>query len=217
MSEPTQTTADRHELTKKLMSLPVKNGDVIYRKSDAKGPWGLPFCRLVAKATNAVYTHAAILFWEDKQLCVLEVSDTGTVLYRFLDWVDFCLDEDFVIYRHKDLTPFLEKRFYDSIMDFLDLDPSYDFTFSSEDKFYCSESVCYIYEEMGISICSPKLIKDIVSSSAWLKIRVGNWLYSKIAPDVCLNLEKPMYFVGNETNDGMMASKTMSKVFYSLD
>lgn len=77
----------------------MRSGDILYRYSDAKGPLGLPFTRIVANVTKSEYSHAAILFIENGEPHVLEINDQGTLRYRLLDWIDTCYGDNFSVYR----------------------------------------------------------------------------------------------------------------------
>ena len=81
----------------------MKSGDILYRYSDAKGPLGLPFTRMVADITKSEYSHSAILFIDHGEPCVMEVNDEGTLEYRLLDWIDTCYGTTFSVFRLKDL------------------------------------------------------------------------------------------------------------------
>lgn len=43
----------------------IMTGDVLYRKSDALGPFCIPFSKLVAILTKSLYSHASIVVKEN--------------------------------------------------------------------------------------------------------------------------------------------------------
>lgn len=187
-----------------LVKQNMRSGDILYRASDAKGPLGLPFTRLVASATNSEYSHAAIMFVENGEPNVLEVNDQGTLRYRLLDWIDTCYGKTFSIYRLKDLNEVKEDLLLKEIYKFLDEDPDYDLTFSSDDKYYCTESVIEIYRRaLNLELDPGSLIKDVVAPWKYYLLRGGSEIFSIFGTS--LPFDKRLYFVGNEKR-GMMSS-----------
>ena len=182
----------------------MKSGDILYRYSDAKGPFGLPFTKMVAAATKSEYSHSAMLFVENGEPHVLEVNDQGTLRYRLLDWIDTCYGTTFSVYRLKDIDNQKEERLLQEIYKFLNQDPDYDLTFSSDDKFYCTESVIEIYKRaLDIQLDPGYYIKDVVAPWKYYLLRIGSKLFSMFGTS--LPFDKKLYFVGNEQK-GMMSS-----------
>ena len=58
---------ERFNIMSELRKLGLKNGDILYRASDARGPFNLPFSRLVARVTKSKYSHAALAIVGQKQ------------------------------------------------------------------------------------------------------------------------------------------------------
>jgi len=182
----------------------MRSGDILYRYSDAKGPLGLPFTRIVSNITKSEYSHAAILFVENGEPHVLEINDQGTLRYRLLDWIDTCYGETFSIYRLKDLDDQKEASLLQEIYKILNDDPDYDFTFSDDKKYYCTESVAVIYKNaLGVDLPSY-FIKEVVPTWLYYVLRVGVFLFSFFGTS--LPFDRKMYFVGNE-QQGMMSSQ----------
>jgi hypothetical protein len=188
----------------KTIKRDMRSGDILYRYSDARGPLGLPFTRIVANVTKSEYSHSAMLFVENGEPHVLEINDEGTLRYRLIDWIDTCYGDHFSIYRLKDLDDQKESALLTQIYRILEEDPDYDFTFSNPDKFYCTESVIEVYRRaLGIEIDSGYLIKEVVPTWLYFVLRVGVFLFSYFGTS--LPFDKKVYFVGNE-NRGMMSS-----------
>lgn len=182
----------------------MRSGDILFRYSDVQGPLGLPFCRLVCRVTKSKYSHAAILFVENNEPYVLEVNDEGTLRYRLLDWLDTCFENRFSVFRLKDLDDLKEARLLYEIHKFLDQDPDYDFTFSSPDKFYCTESVVEIYERaFGFKLDEGKTLKELMPTWAYSVFCIGNQLFRLFGTSMPTNSK--LYYVGNEEH-GMIAS-----------
>ena len=183
----------------------MRSGDILYRYSDAKGPLGLPFTRMVADITKSEYSHAAILLIDNDEPCVMEVNDEGTLKYRLLDWIDTCYGTTFSVYRLKDLDKQKEFKLLTQIHMFLDKDPDYNFTFSDPNKFYCTQSVMHIYAQaLGIQLDSGYYLKDLMSTWKYTLLKMGNFFFSFFGTSLPFN--QRLYFVGNE-NRGMMASE----------
>jgi hypothetical protein len=145
---------------------------------------------------------------------VLEITDVGTVFYRLIDWLMFCIDGDLAVYQYDgELTDDQNDAVLSAIKKVIDDDMDYDYTFQDDTKYYCVENVVDIYKAAGIELCKPKLIKDIVGPRLWPVVVWGNWLYSKLTGGkASLPMDKGMYYVGNTTNGGLMASPHLVKV-----
>lgn len=182
----------------------MRSGDILYRYSDAKGPLGLPFTRIVSNITKSEYSHAAIMFVDNGQPYVLEINDQGTLRYRLLDWIDTCYGDNFSVYRLKDLDDQKESALLNEIHKMLEEDADYDFTFSNDNKYYCTESIAKIYKEaLGVEFPSY-FIKEIMPTLNYYVLRVGVFFFSFLGTS--LPFDRKMYFVGNE-QQGMMSSK----------
>lgn len=206
---------ERNAITEHLKNLPVQTGDILYRYSDAYGPFGLPFGKMVARTTKSRYSHAAIVLVEEDGLYVLEVNDQGTLKYRMVDWLDACYTAEFSIYRLKNIDETLRSKVEIEIRRILSEDPDYDFTFSDPKKLYCTESVALIYERAGAKFTEPLLIKDVMSSFKYRLLVIGNWLFSKVT-SCKLPLDVKCYFVGNEKL-GMMSSDKTELIYHFKD
>ena len=182
----------------------MRTGDILYRYSDARGPLGIPFTRMVANATKSEYSHAAMLIISEGEPEVLEVNDEGTLKYRLLDWIDTCYGNNFSVYRLKDLDDEKEAKLKEQMNKFLEEDPDYDLTFSSSDKYYCTESVIEIYKRaFDLQLDPGYYIKDIVTGWRYTLLYWGCWAFQIFGTS--LPFDKKLYFVGNETQ-GMMSS-----------
>jgi len=197
----------RYEIVEKLKKLPLQTGDILYRASNALGPLGIPFSRLVAKVTKSIYSHAAIILMMNGNEYVLEINDQGTLLYRLIDWLDTCYTKDFSIYRLKQFDDILIGNIENQILKILEDDPDYDFTFSDPDKYYCTESVAVIYQKVGIQLVEPDKIKDIVPKYLYYILRIGSWL-SGLISTATLPFNIGVYYVGNEKKGLMSSDKT---------
>lgn len=197
----------RHEIEQALKLLPLQTGDILYRASNAKGPLGLPFSRLVARATKSDYSHAAIVLMQNEEIYVLEVNDQGTLKLRFIDWLDTCYTKHFSVYRLKEINQLIIDLLEKEIRQVLKNDPDYDFNFSDPDKYYCTESVALIYERIGHPLIKPQLIKDVVSPLIYYILKTGSWLFSLFS-ETSLSFNQPLYFVGNEQHGMMSSEKT---------
>lgn len=201
-----------------LMSLGLKDGDVFYRSSKAKGPpFGLlPFTYLVEKLTESKYSHAAILIHlgeaESRQPFLLEVNDTGTTLIPLKDWLETCRTNDLIIQRHVNLDETLEKSLREKILFLIDKDPSYDFTFKDEQRFYCTEAVNWVYNEVGLEPWKSYYIFEITSAFQLYVLEWGSWFTSFFGAS--LPFDRKLYFVGNK-DTGMLNSDSMKTVFSS--
>ena len=116
--KPGPLNKDRFNIVQQIKQ-DMRTGDILYRYSDAKGPLGLPFTRLVANATKSEYSHAAMLIVNDGEPEVLEVNDEGTLKYRFLDWIDTCYGKNISVYRLKDLDDDKEAKLKEKMIGFM--------------------------------------------------------------------------------------------------
>lgn len=203
---------NRYKITEHLRHIPLQTGDILYRFSDAKGPFGLPFGKLVGRLTKSVYSHAAIVYLDKSEIYVLEVNDQGTLKFRMVDWLDACATKEFSVYRLKEFNFDLIDKIGDEICKIWKEDPDYDFTFSDSNKFYCTESVAAIYQNVGIQLVEPQYIKEIVPFFKYWLLAAGSWFVSLFS-DCKLPLNVKCYYVGNETQ-GLMSSEKTELIFH---
>ncbi len=205
---------DRHEIVNLLKGIPVQTGDILYRASNAKGPLGLPFSRMVADITKSPYSHAAILTMDETEPYVLEVNDQGTLKYRLIDWLDTCYTKEFAVYRLKDIDAATVAKVGEQINKILEEDPDYDFSFSdSSHKLYCVQSVALIYNNVGIKIWEPEYAQQIAPYWVYCLFKLGNPIFKLFGCHVPLDVK--LYYVGNKQR-GMMSSDKTYCVFHHL-
>ncbi len=197
---------ERKFIVEKLMGT-LRDGDILFRASNAKGPFGIPFCKWVQAITKSDYSHAAIVIMFNDYPCVLEVSDVGTRLYRLIDWLDFCVGGRLAVYRLRQPE---EERLREEMIQFMKWDPEYDFSFSDSKTFYCTESVAYIYDACGIKLMEPVYPKGLFKGWRWFAFLAVNWC-SKVFANKGFSLDVPGYFVGN-SDWGMMSSPDIVQV-----
>jgi hypothetical protein len=202
----------RFEIVEQLKYLPIKTGDILYRASNAKGPLGLPFSRIVARLSKSRYSHAAMALVEDEDVYVLEINDRGTLKYRLIDWIDTCYTGELSVYRLKSLTGEIKDNIEVEMRKVLNRDPDYDFTFSDDKKYYCTEVVAVIYNKIGMELIKPERIKDVISKWKYFLLSVGNLIISSIS-DCKLPLDNKLYYIGNE-NQGLMSSDKTKLVYH---
>lgn len=202
---------NRKEIAQKVKEIGIQNGDIFFRSSNAKGPFGLPFSRLVAFFTRSDYTHASVAVVEEDGIYLLEVNDRGTLKYRLIDWLDTCYSGKFSIHRLLDAPEGIEEKLENEIRKILKNDPDYDFTFQDPDKFYCTESVAHIYQQVGIQLVEPEYIKDIVPKWFYYILVVGNWFFAKFS-QASFPLDRKLYYVG-DSDHGLMSSDYLYCVY----
>lgn len=194
----------RFKIVKALQALPVKAGDIFYRHSNAYGPCGLPFSKLVGKLSRSKFTHATVALPEGKEIWMMEVNELGTWKMRLIDWLELVHTRNLRVYRLKNYNTDIEQKFIQEINRILELDPEYDFNFSSDDKLYCTESVAAVYQNVGHPLVEPEYLKDLLPPIAYQIIYWGNKVYYKLT-GCSMPFDKPLYYVGNEKK-GMMSS-----------
>jgi hypothetical protein len=201
----------RFQLMNKFEQIGLKSGDILYRASNAIGPLGLPFSRIVARVTKSLYSHAAIVFIENNEINVLEINDEGTLQFRMIDWIDYCYSSHLAIYRLKDFNEEKEKKLFGEIKKILSEDPEYDFTFSDPNKFYCTESIIEIYKRaFGIQLIEGRYIKDVVPTWLYFVLRLGSFALSPFGTTLPFN--EKLFYVGNKEN-GLISSSYTKEVF----
>lgn len=202
--------ANRKEIVADMMKIPLQTGDILFRHSNARGPFGIPFSWLVAKLTNSDYSHASVVVMENGQPEVFEISDKGTLKYRLIDWLDFVVGGKMHVYRLKKMNDGIRFRLQTVIYEMLNEDADYDFSFADPTKYYCVEAVAEVYKRAGIPLVEPELMKDVVKP----------WQYRIIAPINAIvrrltgkgfDVTTPLYYVGNSKR-GMMSSPLIKPV-----
>lgn len=202
----------RREITRLLQDLPVRTGDIIFRLDDFRF-FGIPFSKLVAKATKSLYDHATIISVENDDIYVIEVSDMGTTKYLMQDWLDFSAIEQFEIYRVKDLT---YEQLFDLkkvIKDFLNQDADYDYSFGQKQNlYYCTQSVYWLYEKIGINLANPLYLDQIIdnSFSYYLIAILSKIIFPLTGKGIPCDV--PLHIVGNE-KVGLMSSKLLERIY----
>ncbi len=215
MTEVATQMEDRFDVLTNFAKV-VRTGDILFRRSDARGAFGLPFMRLVARATKSLYTHAAIAYWDNDILRVAEVTDTGVVEFRFIDWYTLCIGETFAAYRLKlpydsDLAVL---NFQEQINAMLTEDADYDYNFDDPKRLYCTEAVWQIYKNCGFTLCEPQMIKDIVGPQWYPVLKVCNGWFSELTHGKQkLPLDTPMIYVGPSDGAGLAGSKLLKMVY----
>jgi hypothetical protein len=204
MSVETFEVPRRHEIMTYLKTQGLRTGDIVFRQSSTKGPFGIPFSALVSKFSKSEFSHAALLYIEGDEIYVYEVSDRGTLKYRMVDWLDFCVGGRFAIYRYNELTPALETALGEEIENCWDADLSYDFTYADPGKVYCVESVIEVYKTCGVTLIAPTMISDILGRVAFAFFSLGNDIVYRLTGKG-FKTDVPVYFVGNK-QQGLLSS-----------
>ncbi|QDT64855.1 YiiX/YebB-like N1pC/P60 family cysteine hydrolase [Calycomorphotria hydatis] len=210
MFTPGPLHSRRKEIIAELEQLPLRTGDILYRYSDARGPLGLPFSRLLRIATDSLYSHAALALVEHDELYVKEVTDRGTLKLRVLDWLSTCADENMQVQRLKSYTSEDERNFTDAINRFLEADYDYDYKFNSRNRYYCFEAVFDIYKECGYILAEPKPAKELITPVSRGVIATGNFFFKPFGTS--LPLDKPLHYAGNDEH-GMLSSPLTECVY----
>lgn len=205
----------RYEIEELLKKTGLQTGDILYRASNAIGPLGIPFSKLVARLTHSEYSHAAIVQVVNNEYFVLEINDQGTLFYRMIDWLDTCYTASFAVYRLKEIDAGLRGKINKQIEKILMDDPDYDFSFSDPNKFYCTESVAYIYQQVGIQLVEPQKIKDVVNPAIYWILRIGSFFIGLFS-EASLPFTEKLYFVGNEKH-GLMSSDKTQRIFHYVE
>lgn len=198
----------RHEIIENLNKLNIKTGDIFCRLGRSTF-LGIPFEKLVARLTKSTYSHASVAYVNEYGIHLLEVNDQGTLLLRAIDWIDYCAAEDFAVYR----IPLSDNQIQNvtkAIWDFVKIDPDYDFSFSEEDTFYCTESVAHIFDYAQIKLIQPVPMKKVLGLWYWI-IYPFNYIIKKLT-NVGLPMQNATYFVGNQ-NHGILAAKNIQKIY----
>lgn len=201
----------RFKITNDLKKLSIRTGDILFRLG-CESYYCLPFSKLVARVTNSKYSHASIVLIEESNIYCLEVNENGTQKYLLQDWVDFSQENGIALYRATYLSQNDIQALKLEIQRFFDLDPDYDFTFTSQtdELTYCTASVAKIYKYAGIDIFKPELMKDVLHPFVYSLVLLGNTLFKMV--NASLPTDTPLYFVGNEEK-GMLASKRIQKIY----
>lgn len=211
MFKPGPLYERRKEIVALLKSIPLQTGDIVYNASNATGPFGLPFGKLIQTFTKSKYSHATLILAEDDEFYAIDVSDYGTRKLRVIDWFDNWYMTDFCVYRLKEMPAETEGCIKRGINAFLELDPSYDFNFDDPNSFYCTEAVKSIYKNCGLDLNGSYLVKDIVPKWFYPLILAGNY-FTKFFTNSSLPTNIPISVVGNEKR-GMMASPLTQVIF----
>lgn len=201
----------RKGLVETLKKIPLQTGDIVFNAADVSGPLGIPFSKLIQIFTKSPYSHATVILQEEQDTYAIDVSDHGTRKLRLVDWFDDWYMDSFCVYRLKDRPEELMAKLKQSIYDFMDMDPHYDFNFNDPDSFYCTEAVRYMFSKCGIDLNGSYLIKDILPTWFYYVVLVGSKI-TKFLTNSSIPSDIPITIVGN-TEKGMMASPYIQEIF----
>jgi hypothetical protein len=195
-----------------IRDLPVQSGDIIFRMNYNK-IMGVPFGQIVGYLTRSKYVHSAIFLKEGRDLFLMNLDDAGTKKQTLDRFLQDCQGDEISIYRLKEWTPGLLTRIEDRIRHHLACNYHYDFEFSFKKKkrMYCTQQVCKVYEEVGVEIMKPVILKKILTKMDYQWFVPINWAVNSMF-QVGFPTKYPLYFVGNEQH-GMIASPKLQQVF----
>lgn len=201
----------RLEISEELTGI-VKTGDLFFRLGK-QSFMGIPFEKFVAEATKSEYSHASVAFVENNNVYLVEVNDMGTQKIALKDWIDFCANENFSVWRLP-LTKIQLEELTKQIQIFLEEDPDYDFTFNVPYKFYCTESVCHIFEMAKIKLAKPCYLQEVTTEFGYFLICAISF-YLKLIFKIGLPQNIPLYFIGNKEN-GIMSTSDLKQIWKSV-
>ena len=204
--------SDRFRITDEIKAIGIRNGDIFFRQTDTKGAFGIPFGYLVAKMTHSNFSHASVARVEGDEVYLLEVNDRGVVKERLIDWLDYCVGEGVQICRLINQPSDFDALVTAEIDRFFAEDFTYDFTYSLVPKqYYCTRSVCEIYQKAGVILMEPKTVKESVDSWQYMIFYPINKLIMVVSGKGFDTAQK-FYFVGNKTQ-GMLASPLIHTLY----
>lgn len=209
MDRPGPLHRVRHLINRQLQDLPVLTGDIFVRLGDSRF-CGIPFEKLVARATHSEFSHASVAIRLCGEVFLLEVNEWGTLLLRCVDWLDYVAVENFAVYRYP-LTGEQRERLRQEILACAQDDADYDFTFSDPWKFYCTESVAHVYARIGLELGRPRLIRDVLPKWAYALLVPLNGLVSLLT-SAGLPLQQPLHFVGN-SREGILSTPRLREIY----
>lgn len=185
-----------------------QTGDIICRQNAGSSLTGRPFGYLVQWLTKSKYSHCSVVLVEDGKVYAMQVDDDGTTKMPIEKWYEICDNGTFGLYRVKSFDVDALTR---EINKFLELDPAYDYTFGDEeDKFYCTESVVYVFSQAGTELGTGMYAKDIVSPLVYAFLVPAD-LALKCAIGKYFSLTVPLYFVGNK-KIGLLSSPLIDEI-----
>lgn len=209
--------ASRFEIVKELThggKGTIQTGDLFFRRTDTRGPFGIHFSALVARLTQAEFEHASVAVIEDGEVYLVEVNDRGTVKERLIDWLDYCVGETFEIHRLIQTPEGFVGQMEKEVKRFFSEDAEYDFTYSDPGRFYCTESAVELYLRCGVSLMHPLTPREVFAKSpgwAFAIFKFCNWLTMKTSQKG-FDLDLGYYFVGN-ASWGLKASPLLRRIY----
>jgi hypothetical protein len=194
-----------------IRDLPLQTGDIIFRMNYNK-IFGVPFGHLVGYLTRSKYVHASIVLQEGHEFFLMNLDEHGTQKQSLSFWMSECHGDEVSIYRYKHWTPDLLPQIEDKIRYYLKKNYCYNFEFSfkAKKRMYCTQSVCQIYEDLGIKLMEPIVLKKILTKWDYQWFVPVNWAVHEVF-EVGFPTKYPLYFVGNE-HHGMLASPLLMPV-----
>lgn len=210
-SRPGPLYSTRHELVQ-VLEPQLQTGDIFFRCGNERF-WGiLPFSRMVAKLTGSKYSHASIVLAADgvlhSRVWLVEVAEMGTQVLRLIDWLDYCDESGFAVYRTKDPVPQIEPV----IAGFASDDPDYNFEFVSDSpNYYCTQSVAEMYKVAGYPLGTERRLCEVILGWRYQLFRILNGLVHWIT-GAGISTKDPVYFVGN-AQQGLLSSDKLQHIY----
>lgn len=187
----------------------LESGDIIFRSSSATY-MGLPFSRLVARVTKCPYSHTAIALRNKDKVKIVEINDSGLSTVDLATWLTTCYTNDLVVMRLKDeeQTKEIKIRLHCEVQKLSEMNISYDFTFDSPSKLYCTESVIQVYRNCNIILALPEYLSNLVGPIDYWLIKLGGGLMSLFGQSVGVSSDAPLW-----TPKNILSSRHLHTVY----
>jgi uncharacterized protein YycO len=136
----------------------LHDGDIIFQTSKSAQSKAIQF------ATKSKYSHIGLIYMKDKEIYVLEASQT-VALTPFESWIKRGYNEHYVIKRLKDSDNLLTSEIRQKMNHIGEgfIGKNYDVFFEwSDDRIYCSELIWKIYKKAAnIELGKLEFLKDL--------------------------------------------------------
>jgi hypothetical protein len=204
--------ANRFRIEKEIKSLGIRNGDIFIRETDTRGPFNIPFSKLVSTLTNSNFSHASLARVEGDEVYLLEVNDRGIVKERLIDWLDYCVGEAVFVYRPTNPPADFDARVSAEIDRFFQEDFMYNFMYTNANGlYYCTQAICTVYNACGITLMEPVPMQSVLTGWRYFLFKIINSIVV-MTSGKGFNTNDKFYFVGNQSA-GILASPHIAPIY----
>lgn len=187
--------------------LVLKDGDVLFRRGDAKMLRGhFPFSKFIANISGSQFSHTGIAAIENGEPVVYDTTKAGVRRQPFCVWI---LDNagPFGVKRIKAAEQSYALKAVAFCRGVYQQQVPFDFNLKDDDEaYYCVEMTDKAFRRSGLPLAEPVKLGDMENIT---RFPILAMIFLKLGK---LSLEQPVFFPGNE-NHGIWSSRHLVTIY----